>query len=165
MLQIHNSVAFFYRIRLTSLRFLHSLSSNRASRMGGLASKASGLGAVLVSLVVAAGCATLDSRPATEVVKERAEARAKAFVAGDVRAAYGYFTPTTRKSLKYEDYASSVRTGFWKAVTVDRVLCEKPEVCTVHLTVEYVHKGARIKSPIQETWIQEGKDWWYAVKD
>jgi hypothetical protein len=33
------------------------------------------------------------------------------------------------------------------------------------MTVEYVHKGARIKSPIQETWIQEGKDWWYAAKD
>ena len=165
MLQIHNSVAFFYRIRLTSLRFLHSLSSNRASRMDGLASKASSLGAVLVSLLVAAGCATLDSRPAPEVVKERAEARAKAVVAGDLKAVYGYFTPTTRKSLKYEDYASSVRAGFWKAVTVDRVLCDKPEVCTVHMTVEYVHKGARIKSPIQETWIQEGKDWWYAAKD
>lgn len=164
MLQTYNSVAFFYRIRLTSLGFLHSLSSNRASRMGGLASKA-GLGAVLVSLVVAAGCATLDSRPATEVVKERAEARAKALVTGDVKAAYGYFTPTTRKSLKYEDYASSVRTGFWKAVTVDRVQCEKPEVCTVNMTVEYEHKAARIKSPIQETWIQEGKDWWYATKD
>jgi len=98
-------------------------------------------------------------------VKERAQARATALVVGDVKAAYGYFTPTTRKSLRYEDYVSSVRTGFWKVVTVDRVLCEKPEVCTVHMTVEYVHKGARIKSPIQETWIQEGKDWWYAAKD
>jgi len=165
MLQRHNSVAFFYRIRLTSLGFLHSLSSNRASRVGGLASKASGLGAVLVSLVVAAGCATVDSRPASEVVKERAEARAKAFMAGDVKAAYGYFTPTARKTLKYEDYAASVSAGFWKAVTVDRVRCDKPDVCTVQMTVEYVHKGARIRSPIQETWIQEGKDWWYAAKD
>jgi len=31
--------------------------------------------------------------------------------------------------------------------------------------IAVVHKGARIRSPIQETWIQEGKDWWYAAKD
>jgi hypothetical protein len=120
---------------------------------------------VLVSWGVAAGCATLDSRPAPEVVKERAQARANAIIAGDTRAAYGYFTPAARKTLKYEDYVSSVKAGFWKAVTVEKVECEKPDVCTVGLKVEYERKGARIKSPLRETWIQEGKDWWYALKD
>jgi len=130
-----------------------------------LASKASGFGAVLVSSLVAVACATLDSRPAPEVVKERAQARANALVAGDSRAVYGYFTPATRQTLKYEDFASSAQSRFWKAATVDKVECEKPDVCTARMTIEYVYKGARIKSPLQETWVQEGKDWWYAAKD
>jgi hypothetical protein len=165
MLQRRHSVAFFYRIRLTSPGFLHSLSFNKALQTGSLVLKWSGIGTVLVGLVFAAGCATLDSRPAPDVVKERAEARANAYLAGDIRAAYGFFTPAARQTLKYEDYASSVKSGFWKAVTVDKVECEKPDICTVRLTVEYVHKGARIKSPLSETWIHEGKDWWYAAKD
>jgi hypothetical protein len=165
MLQRHNSVAFFYRIRLTSPGFLLSLSTNRARWMSRLASSASGFGAALVCLGVAAGCATLDSRPAAQVVKERAQARWNARVAGDTKAEYGYFSPATRQTLKYEDFASNARVGFWKAVTVDRVECGKPDVCTAHVIIEYEHRGARIKTPLQETWIQEGRDWWFATKD
>jgi hypothetical protein len=165
MLQRNNSVAFFYRIRLTCLLFLHSLSTNSGRRAAGLASKAAGFGALLVGLVVVAACATVDSRPAPEVVKERAQARWNALVTGDTKAAYAYFTPTTRQTLKYEDYAANVKTGFWKAVTVGAVECRNDGVCTAHAVIEYDHKGARIKTPMQETWIQEGKNWWYAVKE
>ena len=120
--------------------------------------------AVAIS-VVAAGCATLDSRPPQEIVKERAQERAAAVVAGDTKQVYSFFTPTVRNTLKYEDYASNVRVGFWKAATVDKVVCPKEDVCDVSLSIEYIFRGMRIKTPVGETWIREGREWWYATKE
>lgn len=165
MLQTHNSVAFFYRFRLTCPRFLHSLSTNKASRMGSLALKASSFGIAWIGLAILTACATLDSRPSPEVVKERAQARWNALVSGNPNAAYAYFSPTVRQTLKAEDYASSVKKGFWKSVTVDRVECSNADLCTAHATIEYEYKGGRVKTPLRETWIREGQNWWYALKE
>jgi hypothetical protein len=115
-------------------------------------------------VAVAAGCAMLDTRPAEVVVKERAEARIKAVVAGDTKQMYDFFTPAVRKTLRYEDYASSVNRGFWKAAVVDKVECQKPDVCDASLSVTYEFRGAKVTTPLRETWIKEGRDWWYAVK-
>ncbi|HLX22042.1 MAG TPA: hypothetical protein VKR38_01745 [Usitatibacter sp.] len=122
------------------------------------------LAVAFAGVVVAAGCAMMDTRPHEVVVKERAEARLKAVLAGDTRSMYEFFSPAVRKTLKYDDYASSVNKGFWKAATVEKVECPKADVCNVGLSVEYVYKGAKVQSPLSETWIQEGRDWWYAVK-
>ncbi|MGZ5081918.1 MAG: hypothetical protein ACXWHB_07910 [Usitatibacter sp.] len=129
-----------------------------------MALKAKGFGIAAVMLAVAS-CATIDSRPSPEVVKEKAQARWNALVAGDLGAAYAYFTPTTRQTVKFEDYASSVKKGFWKSVTVDRVECSGADLCTAYATVEYEHKLGRVKTPLQETWIREGQNWWYALKE
>jgi hypothetical protein len=166
MLYGRNSVVNIYRICLTPLSILNSLSSNAVVRMGVLALKASSFGVAFLSLAIATvACATLDSRPAAETVKERAQARWNALVAGDTKTAYTFFTPTTRQTLKYEDYAANVKRGFWTAVTVEGVECGKEGVCTAHATIEYQYKGANMKTPVQETWIREGTNWWYAVKE
>jgi hypothetical protein len=165
MLQMYNSVAFLYRIRLTSPGFLHSLSPNRSRWMSRLVSRGSGFMAALACLAVAAGCVTLDSRPAPEIVKERAQARWNAQVSGDVKAVYGYFTPTVRRTLRFEDFASNAKSGFWKAVTVDGVECQKEDVCAVSVTIEYEYRGGRIKTPVKETWIRDESNWWFATKD
>lgn len=166
MLRGHNSVVYFYRIRLTVLSIFTSLRSNTARQMGFSALKASRWAVVFGGLaMVAAGCAVMDKRPPAEIVKERAEARLKAVVAGDVRTVYEYFSPTLRKTMKYEDYYAQVPKGFWKAASIEKVECPREGVCDVSLSVEYVYKGTRIKSPVREAWIQEDRNWWYAVKD
>jgi len=114
--------------------------------------------------VVAAGCAMMNSRPAAEVVKERAQARANAVVGIDLKAAYGYFTPTARKDLTYQAFATSTVPGFWKTATVDKVECMREDLCYASLTVEYEYRGQRLKTPLRESWILEGNEWWYAVK-
>ncbi len=166
MLQRRHSVAFFYRIRLTSLLFLHSLPSNKTRQVMDLLSRGvvkwSGVAGVVG---VAAACAMMDSRPASEVVKERAQARANAVVGIDLKAAYGYFTPTTRKELTYESFAASTVPGFWKSATVDKVECKREDLCYASLSVEYVHRGMRIRTPVRESWIREGNEWWYAIKE
>jgi hypothetical protein len=119
----------------------------------------------IAGLGVAASCATFDSRTPAEAVKERAQARWNALVSGDATAAYAYFTPTTRQTLKAEDYASSIKKGFWKSVTVDRVECASADLCTAFATVDYQHRLGRVSTPLQETWIREGRNWWYALKE
>jgi hypothetical protein len=114
---------------------------------------------------VAAACAMMDSRPASEVVKERAQARANAVVGIDLKAVYGYFTPTARKDLTYEAFATSMVPGFWKAATVDKVECKREDLCYASLTVEYELRGIRARTPLRESWIREGNQWWYAVKE
>jgi len=161
----HNSVVIFYRIRLTALSIFTSLSSNVGKSAGNSALKACRLAGVFIggALLVSA-CATLDSRPAAEIVKERSQAPSDLLVKGDVEKVYGFLSPSARKTLKLADYAANVRQGFWKAVTVDNVVCASPDVCDVSVTVEYDHKMGRSKSPLKETWVREGSNWWYAQK-
>jgi uncharacterized protein YchJ len=106
-------------------------------------------------------CATVDPRAAEETVKARAQARWNALVLGDVKSAYDYFSPGSRATSSLADFASGIRIGFWKAVTVDKVECGTPDRCEVHTTIEYEHRGMRIKTPHRETWIREDSNWWF----
>ena len=126
-----------------------------------------GTQAVVVFVVAVAGlggCAALDSRPPEEVVKERAQQRWNALVQSDFKTAYQYLSPGSRAVTSLEGYASGLRAGFWKAATVDKVLCGNPDSCDAVLTIEYEFRGSRIKTPLKETWIKEGSSWWFVQK-
>ena len=166
MLQQRNSVVNTYRIRLTSLPILNSLSPKNAKRLRDFAVKAAGTASVFLGGLALglAGCASVDSRPDPEALKERAQARWNALVSGDLRKAYGFLSPTTRAAMTPEAYAGGVRKGFWKSVTVDNVQCESATVCDAHLTVEYAHLGRTTKTPMKETWIKDGSTWWFVQK-
>lgn len=127
----------------------------------------SGFGQVVrVSLVVLAvsACAGLGPKAPEEAVKQRAQARWDALLKGDTTAAYSYLSPGSRAVLKQEDYATSIRKGFWKSAQVERVVCERAETCEAQLTIEYEFQRMRTKTPLRETWIREGSDWWYVQK-
>jgi len=116
-------------------------------------------------LVAVTGCAVLDSRTPEQVVKERSEARWKALITTDLKTAYEFYSPATRKTYRYEGFVLSYPQGFWKSATVDKVECPKPDLCQVDITLETeVKRGLRLKGPVRETWIREGNDWWYALK-
>jgi hypothetical protein len=166
MLRINNSVVNFYRIRLTLPMIFTSLPFNVIRQMGISALKVSRWAVLLGSVVIAsAGCTVMDKRPPAEIVKERSEARLKAVLAGDGQTIYSYFSPTVRKTLKYDDFVSQMPRGFWKAATIEKVDCPRENVCDVSLSVTYSHKGTQITTPIKEAWIQQDGNWWYAVKD
>lgn len=118
-----------------------------------------GAGAVLWVVFLAA-CATANPRNSQDIVKERAQARWNALVQGDVKTAYEFFSPGSRTALTLADFASGIRIGFWKAVVVDQVECGA-ETCEVRSTIEYDHRGMRIKTPHRETWVREGSNWWF----
>lgn len=117
---------------------------------------------IAVALVTAiAACAVVEPRTSSEAtVKERAQVRWNALVQGDLKTAYDYFSPGSKTGFPLADFGSSIRIGFWKAVTVDKVECSTPDRCEALATIEYVHRGMQIKSPHRETWIRDGSEWW-----
>ena len=121
------------------------------------------IGAVAGALVVLAGCAGLAGKP-EDRVKERAQARWDALLKGDLQTAYGYFGPGSRAVTDFKSYEASIRKGFWKAATVDSVTCPSAQRCEVAETIEYEFNGRRTRSPLTETWIEEGGNWWLVRK-
>lgn len=122
------------------------------------------LAASLLMAVAVASCVAIRPPAAEEVVKERAQARWDALVKGDTKAAYAFLSPGSRAVLTPESYATSIRVGFWKSAQVNRVVCGTQQTCEAHVTIEYEFQAQRIKTPLRETWIREGTDWWYLLK-
>lgn len=120
------------------------------------------LGMVLLAVAIG-GCAVTPSTP-EEVVRQRAQARWDAMVKSDFNAAYGYLSPGSRSVITASDYAASLKSGFWKSAVVDKVECRSAQSCEVSATIEYDFMGRRTKTPLQESWIREGSEWWYLRK-
>ena len=116
-----------------------------------------------VLATVLCGCAAVSPR-SEDVVKERAQARWDALVKGDFNAAYGYMSPGSRSVTSATDYAGSLRKGFWKSAVVDKVECGSAQSCEVSATIEYEFMGRRTKTPLRESWIRDGSEWWYLQK-
>jgi hypothetical protein len=145
---------------------LNSLSTHQSAEVVGNLefSRISAAAFLVVALVGLSACATVDKRPAGEVVKMRAQERWDALVRGDVKAAYGYLSPGSRAVISPEGYDANIRKGFWKSAKVDKVDCTTAQSCDAMATIEYDFQGRRITSPLRETWIQEGTNWWYVQK-
>jgi hypothetical protein len=116
-----------------------------------------------VLAIVLCACAAVAPRSET-VVKERAQARWDALVKGDFNAAYGYLSPGSRSVTTATDYSAGLRKGFWKSAAIDKVECGSAQSCEVFATIEYEFSGMRTKTPLRETWIRDGSEWWYLQK-
>jgi hypothetical protein len=165
MLYLQHSVVKILRICLTGRINLNSLSTQQAGKRLAYLDVKGALGrlGIVVLAVVMGGCAVTPSTP-EEAVKQRAQARWDAMVKGDFNAAYGYLSPGSRSVITASDFASSLRAGFWKSAMVDKVECGSAQSCEVSATIEYEYLGRRTKTPLRETWIREGSEWWYLRK-
>ena len=142
---------------------MNSLSTHYGSRAAsslGLVRNLAGF-FMVVTLSGILGCAAVKPAAPEEVVKERAQARWDALVKGDTKTAYGFLSPGSRAALTPEGYAASMRAGFWKSATVTKAECATAESCEAHATIEYEFQGRLTKTPLRETWIREGSEWWY----
>ena len=126
-------------------------------RFGG---SSSGAVAVVAVALLLAACAAVNPRSSEDIVRERSQARWNALVQGDTKTAYEFFSPGSRATQSLSEFVSGIKVGFWKAVTVDRVQCAG-DSCEVHSTIEYEHRGMRVKTPHRETWVREGSNWWF----
>ena len=121
-------------------------------------------GAILAAVAVLSGCASMGPKPPEEIVKERAQGRWDALVKVDVPGAYAFLSPASRSTVTLEGYKGSINPGFWKVATVEKVVCETPESCEAYASIEYDYRGTRIKTPLRESWIKDGSQWWYVYR-
>jgi len=97
-------------------------------------------------------------------VKERANARWAALIKGDMDAAYGFLSPTSRQTVSLSSYVERIGKIQYKSATVESVNCEA-EACKVELKVTYdypvpgkIMRG--IQTPLYETWVlDKGAAW------
>ena len=121
-------------------------------------------GALVAAVVITvSGCAAMAPKPPEEAVKERAQARWNALVQGDYKAAYAFLSPGSRAVQPEAEYEKSLRRDFWKAAKVENAQCSDQR-CEVMATIEYDFAGRRTTTPVRETWIREGSEWWYVAK-
>ena len=103
-----------------------------------------------------------------QAVKQRAQARWDALVAGDYKSAWTYLEPGKRKELKQEDYESSFGSdASWTKATVLNARCI-PGRCAafVRLTMQTRMQGmgqklVEVTNHFDEEWVQDEGQWWY----
>jgi len=163
LLQKPHSVVKILRIRLTRRINLNSLSSQQVRKVGIFqVARRIALGGLLAAMIAGlSGCAVFDRRAPQEVVKERAQARWDALVKSDIPAAYAFLSPASKTMMSESAYRNTIRIGFWKSAVVDKVQCATADSCDVITAIEYEIQGRRLKTPLKETWIREGSNWWY----
>lgn len=120
---------------------------------------------VLLLAALLAGCAVLSPPPAEEVVRQRAQARWDALLAGEWSKAYRYMSPSYRALVEEKRYANQFGAGAsFLGAEVARVTCAE-ERCTVRMRVRFQTAAAGRSSEVGEThfdevWIREEGQWW-----
>ena len=122
-------------------------------------------GAIAAMVLAIAGCATVPpARTAEQIVTERAQGRWNSLVKGDLDVAYRYLSPGSRAVMTPEAYQDSIRRGFWQSAKVEKAVCATADSCEAHVAIEYVVRGAKVATPLTETWIRQDAEWWFVQK-
>jgi hypothetical protein len=118
-----------------------------------------------LAALVLAGCATLAGGPPEKVVRERAQERWAALIAGDFPKAYRLMPPSYRASTPVERFVGSFQGGVkWVKADVVWVKCETDDKCIARMNVDSLVAFNRGTTPLNnawdETWIREDGGWW-----
>jgi hypothetical protein len=122
-------------------------------------------GAIAALGLAIAGCATVPPpKTAEQIVVERAQGRWDALVKGDLEAAYRYLSPGSRAVITPAAYKDTIRQGFWQSAKVQKAVCATSDSCEAHVAIEYAVRGAKVATPLTETWIKQDAEWWFVQK-
>jgi hypothetical protein len=119
--------------------------------------------------MLTAGCASLSPAKPEEVVRDRAQARWNALIAGEWDKAYSYMTPSYRAVVEQKRYPSRFSGSVsWLAAEVVRVDCAE-QSCTVRMKVTFRpvlggRPGSAASTGFDETWVFEDGQWWMFEK-
>jgi hypothetical protein len=137
-----------------------------------LRGQALSLTVVTLALMLLAGCASTAKAPDIDPVRERAEARWSALLAGDLESAYNYYSPGYRSANSVIDFGVSWSTRRVRFTSADYAehQCEDGR-CSVAFdtgfTVERPVPGMDVfkgTQRIEETWIESDGQWWFVPK-
>jgi len=118
-------------------------------------------------IVLVSACAA--KQPAAGDVKNRAQARWDALMAGDLDTAYAFYSPGYRTSHSRVDFEIDLRSRRvrWTGAKVLEASCEA-DLCTVQSKVDYkVNKPVpgipewKSSEQIAERWVRVDGQWWF----
>ncbi|MCW5305118.1 hypothetical protein D8B30_17835 [Verminephrobacter eiseniae] len=125
--------------------------------------------AAVAAMVALTGCAAPTPASPEQAVEQRANARWKALLAGDIKQAYGFITPSYRAVTSLERYSADLGgVATWIGAQVVRVECAT-EKCTAVVKIEAKpifttpYRGT-ITTAVDETWLLEDGQWWLYQK-
>ena len=123
--------------------------------------------ALLLTLAaVLAGCAAMAPSTPEEAVRERAQARWRALLAGKPEQAYQFLSPASRAVMSFERYRASLGgMAAWKSAEVFKVVCAQADRCTASIKVTYEPALRRntlgtIETSVEEIWLLDAGQWW-----
>lgn len=122
-------------------------------------------GILVLTIGAMAGCATVKPEPPELVVRKLATQRWQALLAGEFDKAYALATPGYRQIYDAEAYRKQRQAPVkWLAAEVYSVKCQEVK-CQVTVRLQSkpvvpVMRGIVLDSGIDETWVQEGGQWW-----
>ena len=124
---------------------------------------ATGAAALLVSLLLAA-CATAPWAEPQDQVRDRANARWQALLAGNFAKAYTFTTPTFKKTMTEQAYKGQFANAQWMGAEVVGVTCAQPTVCLAKVRLDSKINLPRttlnkITTHFDETWLLEDGQW------
>lgn len=112
------------------------------------------------------GCASLAPKTPEDAVRERAQARWDALLAGKFDEAYAYLSPGSRAVVSPQRFRSSIgAAAAWKSAKVHSVTCAQADRCKVTMLVSYApmvraREIGTIETSIDETWLLDQGQWW-----
>jgi len=120
---------------------------------------------------LASACATTPAAPSD--IKQLAQKRWDALLAGDYDTAYSLYSPGYRSSHSRVDFEIFIRTRSvrWSTAEVQESSCNA-DVCKVVTRVGYSVAGAvpgvpewKNKKRLEETWVHTAGEWWYLPEE
>lgn len=120
---------------------------------------------LFLAAALVAGCAALAPAKPEDVVRERAQARWNALLAGEWAKAYRYMAPSYRALVAENRYVNQFGGGVaWVDAKVIRVTCDDHR-CTARMEVAVRptlrgRPGQTVTTGFDETWILEEGEWW-----
>jgi len=121
--------------------------------------------AASAALLILAACATMAPASKEEIVRQRAQERADAYVKGDFPKSYALIAPSYRRIRDVDAYRRTFGGGaVWQKAEVTSVACEEQR-CKVALkvSVKPLIPGMfndTITVQFEETWLLEDGNWW-----
>ena len=123
-------------------------------------------------LAITALCVLLASCTQAEpLVREAAQKRWDALIAGDLLSAYQFYTDAFQKTVPLDHFRRQVTgTGLWSRAAVEKVSCDQSgDQCQADIRITVAMKMRGLPKPVEssdvvhETWVKQGlfSDWRY----
>lgn len=126
-----------------------------------------GLAVVLASLLLGACATTATVADPKVAVRERANARWQALMAGDFAKAYTFTVPAFKEKMTEAAYIAQFAQPQWNGAEVVNVTCAQPTVCVARVKVTIkvlIPRSAMtsITTHVDENWQLEGGQWGFS---